>query len=661
VPGVKWVAFCDDLTLVIEGELTYDNLNKIIEAIDAFCMCGSDFVVNMAKTTLMSTSILSATELDVIKVSNWPRIKRVCRSVLLGVDFGTKVDEHDVWGNRMSKIEKLAKECLTYAQFSPAKRVRYANIYLIPILLFLAQYYPIPMWVENRVIKAIAMLVLPKVNAIPREFLYTEEACGGPPVPLREFIAEGKAALVRTLRPLFLKYYDSELKSIDAPLHLVEWHPLHPMNGISYMDVKHHDVIGTLRDEIWDDGWVSQRDMTRLFVESETRQQRSVEMIEKAYGRWSGDELGLEPDESWQHRHTTTFLKNMKMASKNRHIARARWITVLLGFNSLPTKTRTRVVEGEAQAKRGVGDERIQCALCCGYADDDVWHLYCECPTVKEGKTLMMEWLTKWKPPSVRTTSTVITKKKIGNQGEKAKSPKLPTVTEVHDKSSYPRTLKFIDHILGGSSPWDAESICLINCAIWDARCFYTAHLDFERSEIPQAMLRMLQESLGSKEAEMLRKNAKREVTNVKRLFKNSALAYYYDNRSHSQVRFMRYHVNKQGVRVMNRFLTNEHLDPLFDVGRANVFVWNEQTNEVLPFERYRIYNGQAVLNEIPPGCRPMWNETRARDILHPSVISPKVCWCFAYPNYPLLDYPTDHTQCHCREKLAVCGPYVSE
>ena len=66
---------------------------------------------------------------------------------------------------------------------------------------------------------------------------------------------------------------------------------------------------------------------------------------------------------------------------------------MMLGFNSLPTKTRCRVMEKvDIRAKRGVGDRRLICAL-CGTADDDVVHLFVKCPIVRDAKILIVEWI----------------------------------------------------------------------------------------------------------------------------------------------------------------------------------------------------------------------------------------------------------------------------
>jgi len=60
------VAFCDDLTFIIEEDLLDSNLGELIDVIAVFCESGSDFVVNMDKTTLLSTAILRVSERAVI-------------------------------------------------------------------------------------------------------------------------------------------------------------------------------------------------------------------------------------------------------------------------------------------------------------------------------------------------------------------------------------------------------------------------------------------------------------------------------------------------------------------------------------------------------------------------------------------------------------------
>ena len=129
---------------------------------------------------------------------------------------------------------------------------------------------------------------------------------------------------------------------------------------------------------------------------------------------------------------------------------------------------------------------------------------------------------------------------------------------------------------------------------------------------------------------------------------KAGANAQYWNSNIKSVVSYERYWMSKKGMRYMNRFRTEKHLVPMFDEGKPEGFVRNEATGVDIPFQRYRVICGQAVLNDIPDGCRPLWNKISARDILHPSIRTPGVCWCYAYPNYPLLNYPDETTRCRC-------------
>ena len=69
---------------------------------------------------------------------------------------------------------------------------------------------------------------------------------------------------------------------------------------------------------------------------------------------------------------TSALIDHMTKVKDRKKVSRACWITMMLGFNSLPTKVRCRFVAKENEkAIRGVGDARLLCAL-CGVKDDDV-------------------------------------------------------------------------------------------------------------------------------------------------------------------------------------------------------------------------------------------------------------------------------------------------
>jgi len=270
---IQLIGFCDDLTFILKGPLA-ESFTVLLDVITEFCESGSDFAVNPKKTTLMSTEVLTPDELEIIKKSKWPKLPRVSRSVILGVDFGTKVDQEDIWLKKVQKIERLAKEFATQGKMAPGNRMRYANIYLIPVLLFTAQFYPIPEWVEHRVLAAVAGLTLPKVKAVPWSIMFADAKFGGLAVKLRDFIAEGKAAIMRTLGPFYMRKYDQPLFKRGMPAFLVEWHHLHPMCSIAYVAYKHWSAFLVARGLLEKGTTITQKEFTGAFTSEEVRATR---------------------------------------------------------------------------------------------------------------------------------------------------------------------------------------------------------------------------------------------------------------------------------------------------------------------------------------------------------------------------------------------------
>ena len=594
---IQLVAFCDDLTFILKGKLD-QRFKELIETIVNFCESGSDFVVNAKKTTLMSTEILSSEELKLIEGTQWKNITRVSRSVILGIDFGTKVDEEDIWLKKVKKVELLAAECGKHGMMSPGKRMRYANVYLIPILLFTAQFYPFPEWVVKRIEKAIGLLTLPKIKAVPLEFMYSAPEHGGMQYKLRDFVAEGKAALMRTVGSLFISKY---MASLEVPAFLMEWHYLHPMCGIAYVAHKEwSEFIAACK--VWKvGGELTQKELTKVFQKDQIRRTRAREMVHEAFSRWSGEKLGIAGGEGWNEKCTNVLFDRLESEVKSRKVGRARWITMLLGFNGLPTKTRCRVMEKEDERpKRNVGDERIRCKLCGGDhgEDDDVVHLFSKCIAVEKGKQLIVRWLQRKYDAKER------------QENSKSGSGSSKKVLEGHVKKSKKSKndggqtregieINFIDHLLGGNLPAkiSAEDICFINATIWDVRCMYTANLDFDFNDVPEAMLRNFQESNGYRTEITSKEMEKREDKSRKAKSKKDAKVKVYDEVQGKAIEFLRYKV-EDGVKITNEIPEGCH--PLFDDGNPlrRIFKKGMEESESIPFVRFTI-NGKGKYEHV--------------------------------------------------------------
>ena len=375
------------------------------------------------------------------------------------------------------------------------------------------------------------------------------------------------------------------------------------------------------------------------------RERSSMDIVESAIKKWKDEEF-LSTGKDWNATNTQLLFRNLEEVSKNKEVARARWITMLMIFNGLPTKSRCCVMERkERRPIRHAGDERLRCELCGSERDDDdIMHLLSRCEVVKNGKRLIFKWLEETSK-RMNLEKAGEKRKKIGESknkgGEERKERKGATVDLESD---------FFAHLLGRkfNDVCSAMDMCFLNETIWDARCFYSSNRNYcGQDDVPKAMLRMFQEHYGYQEEKKAELRNKKEQKKRKQEWKDEAVKFYYDEKSKLPIRFVRYKIIK-GVRVMNRFLTGEHLTPRFDTGEPMRSIYNDITGEQEPFLRYHIENGRAILNPIPKDWIPNWNIKRVSDILHPSIRSKTVCWCFAYPNYPLLNSPNQPPQCRC-------------
>jgi hypothetical protein len=122
----------------------------------------------------------------------------------LGVAFGCELLPEDVWEDKMTRFELKAKIARYFSKLTPTKGVIYANVYLLPIINFIGQFYPVPLEVERRIRAALARLILPQApKVINEQMLFAPYEVGGLPVRVRDFVSEANAAIVRNLGRLY--------------------------------------------------------------------------------------------------------------------------------------------------------------------------------------------------------------------------------------------------------------------------------------------------------------------------------------------------------------------------------------------------------------------------------------------------------------------------
>ena len=478
---VEWIAFADDLTFIIRGNCD-DRLKRIIDIIDEFGKMGSDFIVNHSKSTLLSTMSFDDNERKAFATCGWI-IPRVGKSKILGIPFGCLITEQDIWEAKVEKIKARAEEFTKCNRLSPIKRMIYANTYLVPIVLFTAQLYPIPEWVASKVEEIVAKLVFPKTNSVPREFLYADSKFGGPPVKLREFVAEGKASILRVVTEMYQVCFKPVVDLMGGDIRFIEWHPWHPICSLAYVAYKEPTVFNAISNEVTakrEHGWKSvlnQRNMTKLLTQVDVRYERSKAITEEKARVWL-NRLGLQV-----HEHEALLINlwtHLEEASRCKTLGRARWISTMLLFNALPTASRYSKMasRNEKEKKNSAPLEpnlsvRCDCAL-CGAPSDDVAHLFGGCSTIGYGVVLIAEWLDSmnaWRKSQEPTRKV------------KRASPKGSLTNGVVRGGGIARgtskaaqcSLGTVEHLLLGSTPgFKVEELLLLNEVIWDVRCFYT-------------------------------------------------------------------------------------------------------------------------------------------------------------------------------------------
>ena len=266
----------------------------------------------------------------------------------------------------------------------------------------------------------------------------------------------------------------------------------------------------------------------------------------------------------------------------------------------------------ETTVSRNVGAEELKCKLCVGKNggashDDDVVNLYGGgCPIIEEGKKLIIEWqIRKNLEANSKTKENVVTSRSIDPKKKKEKKRKMAKLS-----NSVPSKLTFIDHLLGGRIPDGLSSVDIIyiNGTIWDARCFYTANLDLDRTEIPGAMLRMYQDSAGYRVESACKELQKKEDKKRRKREKKEANDYLWDEDRRCLVNFVKYNI-VEGRRIMNEVPAG--FLPLYECGEPLKYVFSSETSEAIPYVRY-LYDseGEGRIAPIPEGYTAHFTET---------------------------------------------------
>jgi hypothetical protein len=134
-------AFADDLAVLSR------NLNAIIESL-IIIRTFSDFSglgLNINKTIILTTTGVTTTHLNRLKRAGFGDIKFKVRATYLGVLIGRFITTVDIFRKALEKFfQRLPVLLPKYSYPTLNKRILTANIYLLPLFYYLAQFYIIP-------------------------------------------------------------------------------------------------------------------------------------------------------------------------------------------------------------------------------------------------------------------------------------------------------------------------------------------------------------------------------------------------------------------------------------------------------------------------------------------------------------------------------------
>jgi hypothetical protein len=198
--GYKTIAFADDVTIHFQHFSEYEKITRIVSS---FCDSGSDACVNYKKTVLLRTMGGHEEAENAVMVNapmGWKEVQFVSRSEILGITFGHELSSEEIWEEKMTRFELKAKIARYFSKLTPTKGAIYANVYLLPIIGFVGQFYTVPLEIEQRVRTALAKLILPQAPKVLNEqILFAPYEVGGLPIRVRDFVSEANAAIIRNL------------------------------------------------------------------------------------------------------------------------------------------------------------------------------------------------------------------------------------------------------------------------------------------------------------------------------------------------------------------------------------------------------------------------------------------------------------------------------
>jgi ribonuclease HI len=186
-------AFADDLAIAAHNLNTIISTLKIIHNFSLYSGLG----LNIKKTTILTTMGTDPHHTTRLEQAGFGAIEFVDAATYLGVLVGRFIDTVDIYRKALEKFFQRLPVLLpphTYPTLN--KRILTANIYLLPLFYYLAQFYIIPYTeVVVKVKEALRKAIVPFNSSFAYAHLITPKKEMGPFTPLRDLWATNLSLL----------------------------------------------------------------------------------------------------------------------------------------------------------------------------------------------------------------------------------------------------------------------------------------------------------------------------------------------------------------------------------------------------------------------------------------------------------------------------------
>ena len=190
-------AYADDLALTTTCARKLLRALSIIKAFSRVSGLG----LNAKKTVIVTTLGLHPEVRLELDNAGWKAIKASPKCVYLGVAVGPRISTREVFAGAAAKFfKRLAAYRPFLARSSMHTRILVANVFLLPLLYYLCQFYIAPFHTVVIPVRLALhrMVVAFRGTAFAYAHLLTQRAEGGPFVPLRDLWATNVSMLAAT-------------------------------------------------------------------------------------------------------------------------------------------------------------------------------------------------------------------------------------------------------------------------------------------------------------------------------------------------------------------------------------------------------------------------------------------------------------------------------